>query len=239
MNPSSKTSATILGCLFFAAITVFGYQIQQTATDVKALDRTVTVKGLAENEYPADIVIWPIQFSAASNDLDAIYSQLESQSKLVKQFLLDQGIAESEISMAAPTVTDKLAQQYGSQGNVEFRYTAFEVVTVYSKQIDKARAAMKNLSLLGKQGIVFTTANYDLKTEYIFSQLNQIKPEMIEQATKNARLVAQKFAKDSDSRLGKIKRATQGQFSIYNRDQTTPYIKKVRVVSTIEYYLAD
>ncbi len=98
---------------------------------------------------------------------------------------------------------------------------------------------MKALSKLGKQGIVFTAGNYQTQTEYIFTRLNEVKPEMIEEATRKAREVAQKFASDSQSALGKIKRASQGQFSILPRDKNNPHIKKIRVVSTIEYYLSD
>ena len=98
---------------------------------------------------------------------------------------------------------------------------------------------MKNLVELGKQGIAISGQDYNAKTEFLFTKLNEIKPEMVEEATKNAREVAERFAKDSKSRLGKIKRAKQGQFSIKDRDRNTPYIKKVRIVSTVEYYLSD
>jgi hypothetical protein len=98
---------------------------------------------------------------------------------------------------------------------------------------------MNSLSELGKKGIVFTGSNYDFQTEYIFTRLNEVKPEMIEEATRKAREVAVKFATDSQSTLGKMKRASQGQFSIYTRDNNNPHIKKVRVVSTVEYYLSD
>ena len=98
---------------------------------------------------------------------------------------------------------------------------------------------MSSLSELGQQGIVFTGDNYQSQTEYIFTRLNEIKPEMIEQATRKAREVAVKFASDSDSKLGKIKSASQGQFSISERDKNNPHIKKIRVVSTVVYYLSD
>ena len=98
---------------------------------------------------------------------------------------------------------------------------------------------MNSLSKLGKKGIVFTGSNYQNQTEYIFTRLNEVKPEMIEEATRKAREVAEKFAADSQSRLGKIKKAYQGQFSISPRDKNNPHIKKVRVVSTVEYYLSD
>ena len=98
---------------------------------------------------------------------------------------------------------------------------------------------IKAQSRLGKKGVVLAGNDFQNRTEYLFKRLNEIKPAMIEEATRNAREVAEKFAKDSNSRLGKIKQARQGQFSISDRDKNNPHIKKVRVVSTIEYYLAD
>ena len=85
----------------------------------------------------------------------------------------------------------------------------------------------------------FTGNDYQGRTEYLFTRLNDVKPEMIEEATTKAREVAEKFAQDSQSKLGKIKRASQGQFSINDRDRQNPHIKKIRVVSTVEYYLSD
>jgi len=112
-------------------------------------------------------------------------------------------------------------------------------VTVYTGKPDAVRVAMNKLVELGKQGIVFSGGGYQGGTQYLYTKLNELKPEMIEEATRKAREVAEKFARDSDSRLGKIKSAQQGQFTIEDRDSSTPYIKKVRVVSTVEYYLSD
>ena len=114
-----------------------------------------------------------------------------------------------------------------------------QTVTVYSGRVESVRQAMNALLDLGKQGIVFTGDNYGGQTEYLFNRLNEIKPAMIEEATRNAREVAEKFAADSASQLGKIRRASQGQFSITPRDRNNPHIKRVRVVSTVEYYLSD
>jgi hypothetical protein len=154
-------------------------------------------------------------------------------------FLQQAGIDASEITYPSPAIMDKSAQQYGSQDRAEFRYTASQTVTVYSENIDVVRAVMGRMSELGKQGIVFTGNDYQSQTEYIFTRLNDVKPEMIEEATRNAREVAEKFASDSKSSLGKIRAASQGQFSINARDKNNPHIKKVRVVSTISYYLSD
>jgi hypothetical protein len=143
------------------------------------------------------------------------------------------------MTLSTPAITDKSAQQYGKSEPAQFRYAAIQTVTVYSKNIDAVRSVMSNLSQLGKQGIAFTGGDYESRTEYIFTRLNEIKPEMIEEATTKAREVAIKFAEDSKSRLGKIKRASQGQFTINARDKNNPHIKRIRVVSTVEYYLSD
>ena len=134
------------------------------------------------------------------------------------------GIDAGDITLSAPAITDKSAQQYGNTPVGQFRYTAQQTVTVYSRQIAAVRNVMSKLSELGKQGIVITRGDYQAQTEYLFTRLNEVKPEMIEEATKKAREVAGKFAEDSASTLGKIKRASQGQFSITARDNNNPHI---------------
>ena len=239
MSAINKTSALILGAFVFLGLSALGYLLGNAAIEFKQFDRSVTVKGLSEREYNADIVIWPIQFTAAGNDLESLYNAIELNTTKIVSFLGKKGIKTDEITLSSPAITDKSAQQYGNNARAEFRYTAFQMVTVYSKNIDVVRSVMGSLSQLGKQGIVITGGNYDAQTDYIFARLNDVKPEMIEEATKKAREVAEKFASDSQSSLGKIKRASQGQFSISARDKNNPHIKKVRVVSTVEYYLSD
>lgn len=239
MQQNRITSAFILGAFVSIGLAALGYLLGNAAIEFKQLDRSVTVKGLSEREYDANIVIWPIQFTAAGNELESLYSSIEKNTSKIKSFLVNSGISPEEITFAYPAITDKSAQQYGNNTKPEFRYTALQTVTVYSKNIKSVRSVMSSLSKLGKQGIVFTGSNYQSQTEYIFTSLNEVKPEMIEEATKKAREVAGKFASDSESKLGKIKRALQGQFSINDRDKNNPHIKKVRVVSTVEYYLSD
>ncbi|NNE34581.1 MAG: SIMPL domain-containing protein, partial [Rhodothermales bacterium] len=195
--------------------------------------------GLSEREVPADIVLWPIQFTAAGNDLTQIYEKLEADAGEIRAFLASHGIPDSEISLSTPAIVDKLAGQYGGNGQVSLRYSAQQTISVYSSQVDTVREAISGLIRLGRAGIVFARPDYGNETQYVFTGLNDVKPSMVEEATHNARSVALKFAKDSESRLGKIKRANQGQFSVSSRDSQTPQTKKVRVVSTIEYYLAD
>jgi hypothetical protein len=236
---SSKVSALIVGGFLFLGLTSLGYLLGSSAIKFKEYERTVTVKGLSEREYKADIVIWPIQFTEAGNNLQELYGSLETSTEKIRTFLEKNGINPEEITFTTPSITDKSAQQYGNQPRAEFRYTAIQTVTVYSQTIESVRKVMGSLSALGKKGIVFSGGNYQSQTEYIFTRLNEVKPEMIEEATRKAREVAEKFALDSKSRLGKIRRASQGQFSINDRDKNNPHIKKVRVVSTVEYYLSD
>ncbi len=238
MQLSRNTSAFILGVFLFFGLSALGYLLANAAIKIKEYERTVVVKGLSEREYDADIVIWPIKFTLSGNNLENLYREIEKNTLKIKSFLVKRGISAEDITFASPQIIDKFAQQYGSD-KPEFRYTGFQTLTVYSKNIKAVRSVMGSLSELGKQGIIFTADDYNSRTEYIFNRLNEIKPAMIEEATRNAREVAEKFASDSKSKLGKIKRASQGQFSIRARDTNNPHIKKVRVVSTVEYYLSD
>jgi len=236
---NSKASALVLGVFIFLGLATLGYLLGNAAINFKEYERTVTVKGLSEREYEADIVIWPIEFTEASNNLGELYSSIERSTEKIRVFLEEAGISQEEITFSIPSITDKSAQQYGNQAKAEFRYTAMQTVTAYSKNIKSVRSVMGTLSELGKQGIVFSGGNYQSTTEYLFTRLNEAKPGMIEEATRKAREVAEKFASDSKSTLGKIRKASQGQFSINARDKNNPHIKKVRVVSTVEYYLSD
>jgi hypothetical protein len=230
--------ALLLALAIAVGTSLAGHFIGKGFTDARALERTVSVKGLSERDVPADVAIWPLQLNVADNDLTALVATVEKQKATVVAFLKERGFADDEITVGAPAITDKQAQSYGNDA-VRFRYLAQQIVTVYTKKIDAVRAANRDLLTLGKAGVVFSQENYELKTQYLFQGLNEIKPAMVEEATRNARVVAEKFAADSASRLGKIKSATQGQFTVEDRDSNNPHIKRVRVVSTLEYYLAD
>jgi len=239
MNQTNRANALILGLSVFLGLTALGYLLGKAAIDFKEYERSVTVKGLSERELPADVVIWPIVFTESGNDLGALYNSIEAAKKNIEEFLVSKGITAAEISHSLPSIIDKSAQQYGNSQKAEFRYAAIQTVTVYSSNVSTVRQAMNELSELGKRGIAFTGEGYQNQTEYLFTDLNKIKPEMIQETTTKAREVALKFAEDSNSKLGKIKKASQGQFSIEPRDKNNPHIKKIRVVSTVEYYLSD
>jgi hypothetical protein len=231
-------SSIALGALIAVGLAFAGYAVGKGFVEARALERSVEVKGLAEREVPADTAIWPLQFVVAGDELEPLVRQIEAQREAVMSFLGARGFTADEISVSAPSVVDRLAQPF-SDPNVRFRYSMSQVVTVFTGNIDAVRNAGRELLELGKAGVVLNQENYEFRTQYLFNGLNDIKPAMIEEATRNGREVAAKFAADSASQLGKLKSARQGQFTIEDRDSNNPHIKKVRVVSTLEYYLVD
>ncbi len=199
-------------------------------------DRVVNVKGLAEMEVKANKVTWPMQFKETGNDLPAIYERMDKTINTIKEFLTSEGIAENEINIGAPKVTDKFANEYNNNFSGD-RYIVTFIVTVSTDKVDTVQMLISKQGELLKQGVAMMGDTWDNPTTYEFTGLNEIKPQMIEEATKNARVAAEKFAKDSNSKLGDITSANQGQFSISDRDNYTPYIKNIRVVTTVSYKL--
>jgi hypothetical protein len=214
--------ALVLGVLLCIGLLGGAWLAGEAALRFKQLERTVSVKGLAEREVPADRAIWPVRFSEAGNDLPALNAQLEKAGTLIIAFLKEKGFKDEEIAISAPTIIDKQAQGYGDAGRQPYRYAASNVVTVYTGDVERVRESRRALVDLGKRGVAITGDEYQTKVEYLYTGLNSLKPAMIEEATKNAREVAEKFARDSASGLGRIKRANQGQFSIEDRDSNTP-----------------
>ena len=204
----------------------------------KDRDRVVFVRGLAEREVPADFVIWPIVYKEVGNDLAELSATLQSKSQILEKFLIENGVQKENITYSTPTIVDADGELY-SGGKHAYRYVATAVATVATNNVALVRKVMEKQGELLKHGIAFSGSDYQYRTVYSFNGLNEIKPAMIDEATKNARTAAEKFAKDSDSKLGKIKTATQGVFSIEDRDENTPYIKKVRVVTNVQYFLED
>ena len=229
-----KTEAALLAI----GLIILGTQIQKGINNFVEKDRIVTVKGLAEMEVPANKVTWPLMYKEVGNDLTALYNRINATNTAIVEFLKKKGITEEEISINAPEIIDMQAERYVGE-NKTYRYNVTTVITVTSAKVDLVRSLISEQSELLKQGIAITGGDYRYQIQYDYTSLNEIKPKMIEEATKNAREAALKFAKDSDSELGKIRRASQGQFSIDNRDANTPYIKRIRVATTIDYLLED
>ncbi len=231
-----KTNEKIVAaCVIGFAIIVMGFALRSGIVAFKDMDRSVTVKGLAEKEVNADKVTWPLVYKELGNDPAEMYDLLTQKNKKVLAFLKSAGIKESDISVNPPVISDRQADNYSNE-IMNYRYKATSVITVTSTEVDKVRTLMRRQSELMKQGIALVTEEYSGNgVVYEFTGLNKVKPDMIEEATKNARKTAQKFADDSGSSLGEIRNAQQGQFSIEDRDANTPYIKRLRVVNTVEY----
>lgn len=234
----SEGSFVVGAALVALGIFGAGWMMKAGIDNFSNRDRVVTTRGLCEKEVKANKVTWPIVTKELGNDLPAIYQKIESSNAAILAFLKSNGISEDEISVNAPQVYDQAAERYGNQ-NVTYRYSVTNVVVVTSEKVEQVRNLIKKQTDLMKQGVAIVAGDYNYTTRYEYTDLNSIKPEMVAEATANAREAADKFATDSHSDLGKIKTASQGQFSIEDRDQYTPYIKTVRVVTSITYYLED
>ncbi len=232
-----NVQSLIPSAIICVAVVALGFTLRSGIVAFKDMDRTVVVKGLSEREVKADKVTWSLRYKELGNDPAAMYDLLEQKNGIVKSFLAKAGVKAEDVSVNPPVIVDRQADNYGND-IMNYRYKATSVITVTSRDVDKVRSLMRRQSELMKQGVAIVGEEYgDGSVVYEFTGLTKIKPEMVEEATKNARVTAQKFADDSDSHIGKIRSAQQGQFSIEDRDSNTPYIKRVRVVNTVEYSL--
>ncbi len=228
----------ISSAIIAIGIVLLGLSIKSGIDRFSDRDRVVTVRGLCEKEVQANKVTWPIVTKEVGNDLSSIYPSIESKNKAIVSFLTSNGLSENEISVNPPQVYDAAAERYGRTDN-PYRYQVTNVVVVTSDKVDLVRKLINKQTDLLRQGIAIVAGDYNYQTTYEYTDLNSVKPQMIAEATANAREAADKFAEDSHSKLGKIKTAQQGQFSINDRDQYTPQIKTIRVVTYITYYLED
>lgn len=235
-----KNNLLLPALLLAAALVIAGYFIGNMHKTGKEYDRYVQVKGLSEREVQADLAVWPINAVLTGNDLKTLKGNIENQNNQVYQFFLDQGFNDDELTKGMVNITDARSNLYNNNNTYTgFRYLSKSEFTVRTKDIKKLQKALSESLNLMSKGIVLGSKNEWRPIEYIYTGLNELKPPMIEEATKNARLVAEKFARDSDSKVGPIRVARQGQFSINDRDQNTPEIKIIRVVSTIDYQLIN
>lgn len=224
----------ILGIAIMVGLSILGLFVGKGLKAIAFQDQFVTVKGLAERDVMANKVVWPLPYKSVSNNMQELYDNIENNKNVILSFLKSGGITDNEIIISAPAVTDRLAQSYVPD-NVKYRYQSEAVITVISPQVEKVIELMGKQIELMKDGVIISN-EYNYQTQFEYTALNDIKPEMVEEATRNARTVAQKFAEDSGCKLGNIKQASQGQFSI-SSDETTPQIKNIRVVTTVKYAL--
>jgi hypothetical protein len=229
-----KENRLISAALIALGIFCLGWFIKAGIDDFANKDRKVTVKGLAEREVPADKVTWSIGTKVTGNDLPLLYEEINLQTAKIKKFLKQNGLDEKEMTVNPPSISDLEAREWGDN-NKSFRYIVSTTITVATNKVDQVKNAIFLQAELLKQGVAIENSN----AEYEYASFQQMKPEMMAEAIKNAQKTAEQFAEASNARLGEIQTAGQGQFEIDDRDQNTPYIKKLRVVTTITYSLID
>lgn len=214
-------------------IALAGYFIYCGVSTFASKDRVVTVKGLSEREVLADKAVWNISFSITGNTLDILYEQLEVKKKALVSFLLKNDIDESEMVYAPSTAVDRSTwYEWEKKRDAMDRFELTGHLTVISGDVEKVRQLQLRQIDLMRSGVILENSYI----QYEYTGLNELKPEMVEDATRNARVVAGKFAADAGCRLGSIKSARQGQFEVTS-DDVMPHMRKVRVVTTIEYFL--
>ena len=223
---------TIEAVILAVGLLALGWCIKSGIDNFANKDRKVTVKGLAEREVKADKVTWSLSTNEMGNDLPTLYENINVKTGKIKAFLKQNGIEDGEITVNPPTVNDLESNQW-SENRRNFRYIINTTLTVSTQKVDLVNKAIFKQAELLKQGVAIEGSN----PEYEYVSFQQMKPEMMEEAIKNAQKTAEQFTKASNSKLGNIQTAGQGQFEINDRDQNTPYIKKLRVVTTITYAL--
>jgi len=228
----------VAAALIAVGIVCLGWLVKAGIDNFVEKDRRVNVKGLAEREVEADKVTWPIVSKEVGNDLPGLYERIGTTQRKIKAFLQGHGIKADELSENAPQVVDLQAREY-SDNNKPYRYIVTSVITVTSQDVKKVRQIIARQGDLLKEGIAIVDGGYENPVKYQLVSFQELKPKMMQEAIENAEKTAQQFAENSHSKLNKIVSADQGQFSIDDRDENTPYIKKVRVVATVTYSLKD
>lgn len=227
--------AVALGALLALGMALAGWFVAGALYRARAADRYVTVKGLAERDVSADLALWPIVYAVTGNDLGTLQRRLDEDAAKIEAFVLERFDA-AELSRSMPRITDRQAQGFVSDRSLE-RYVAEATVLVRTARLDVLRLAMERSGDLVKQGVALIRS-YEYQTQFLFTGLDAIKPEMIATATRDARRAAEQFAEDSGAQVGSIRNAQQGYFSIEDRDPYSPEAKRVRVVTTVQFFLA-
>lgn len=228
----NKNNFYFLGiCLVIASIVIsLGF------SSINPKEASVSVRGLAQREVNADLAVWQLSFGLGDNNLENLQKSIKEKSEIVSLYLKDKGLNEHDFSVLSPSITNNLLDPYINQEKMQYIYIAKLNFLIRTDKISAVKKANEGLLELLDKGIAIKQ-DYENKINYEFTKLNDIKPEMIALATKNARKAAEQFAKDSNSNLGKIKHATQGLFSIENAATGLEERKIVRVVTQIQYLL--
>jgi hypothetical protein len=242
---------TALGLLLAIGLIVGGLLLGTRIRDFKRADRYVEVKGLVERTVKSDSATWPISFSEAGDSLPEVFAASEKDNAAVVTFLKAQGFSDADLTVGSIAVTDRSTQQYNNNTHGP-RFVVEQTITLQSNDVDKVAAANAKTADLIRAGVVIQSGQNGGGVVYKFNGLNALKPDMITEATRNARASADRFAADSGSQVGAIRDANQGVFSIsaanaggtgedggFDQQADSSIMKKVRVVSTIDYYLVN
>ena len=252
IDKTRSNGIVTLGALLALGLIIGGWVTGAQTKATRLSDRYVSVKGLVERNVKSDLVIWNLSYKEAGDDLAAVSAKTDGHTKIVQQFLAAQGIQSPEIELGVIRVVDTQANEYGGN-RAPRRYIAERQITVRTSRVEQvAIAAQKTMQLLQK-GVVLTSEPGQQALVYKFNGLNSIKPDMISEATRNARAAADRFALDSNSRVGAIRQANQGVFSILPADRgsadasaegtagdpgaDSSLMKTVRIVTSVQYYL--
>ncbi|WP_232496298.1 SIMPL domain-containing protein [Novosphingobium kaempferiae] len=224
-------SSTILAI----GIVIGGFALGDGIKRAQRADRAVTVKGLAERNVTADLATWTISYSANAPDVATAQASVDRDTAQIRAFFRELGFPAEALQPTGVNVN-----QMKDNGIVSF--TVRQRVSLRTTDIKRAENAVRRQFDLVRRGVILEEGS---GMAYAFTKLNDIKPQMVATATQDARAAAEQFAKDSGAEVGAIKSAAQGYFSIESRDgdsgggwgqSDTPY-KKVRVVTTIDFYL--
>jgi hypothetical protein len=230
-------AAAVLGAAIGLGIAIAGLSVGAALRDARAAQRFVTVRGLAEREVDADLAVWPVVFKVGADDLVELQRRVDQKREVVVAFLTSAGFPREALGFSAPRIEEG-GEERSDRAAAKPRYSARAAVTVRTRDVQAVRKHMERTGELVAKGVM-VLSSYDDRPQFLFTGLNSVKPAMIEQATVAAREAAAKFAKDSGSRVGKIRSASQGLFSVSDADSNVPERKLVRVVSTVEYLLED
>lgn len=212
-----------------------GWLAAQGLAKFRTDDRYVVVKGLAEREVEADRVVWPLPHAVTGNDLLEVQRRLDANTEAIRAFFTLAGFDAEEIMVSPPRLEDRAAYAWGeNQPRERYRYS--NTVTLRTAHVARALEALRRSGELVASGVLLAEGGYP---QFEYTRLNDIKPGLIAEATANARAAAEQFATDSGARVGAIRSANQGQINITDRDQGSPQVKTIRVVSTVEYFLVD
>ena len=236
-SSDSTRPALILGLCLALGLSMAGYFVGRGLLEARASERTVTVKGLSERVMPADLAIWPLVFTVTADDLGALQEQIDLNAQKIFDFLEPEfGVEQYSLSM--PRITDYSLQSFAPGTAPPRRYAAEVTLTLRSPKIDQVKEFMRRTGELVKAGVPIIR-NFGNEAQFFYTDLESVKPEMIAEATRDARRAAEQFANDSGSHVGGIRKAQQGYFSIQDRDRFSPEFKNIRVVTTVEYFLVD